>query len=224
MSAPPAVLSWSSGKDSAFAYYVAQRDGLADIRALLTTVNEVFDRVSIHGTRGGIVRRQAQALGLPLIEVPLPSPCPNDIYEARMAEALDAIRAEGTKHVVFGDLFLEDIRAYREANLARVGMTALFPLWGKPTGRLAREMQAAGVEAWITTVDPSRLDARFAGRRWDARVISELPPGIDPCGENGEFHTCVSRLPGFAHALPLAPGEIVEREGFVYADLTLTEP
>ena len=224
MSAPPAVLSWSSGKDSAFAYHVACRDGLADIRALLTTVNEVFDRVAIHGTRGEIVRRQAAALGLPLIEVPLPHPCPNAIYEARMAEALAGIQADGIDHMVFGDLFLSDIRAYREATLARIGMTALFPLWGRPTDRLAEDMLAAGLEAWITTVDLSRLDAGFAGRRWDSELIADLPEGIDPCGENGEFHTCVARLPEFGCMLAVTPGEIVERDGFAYADLALTGP
>ena len=220
--APPAVISWSSGNDSAFALHVARHEGLADIRALMTTVNEVFERVSIHGTPIEIVRAQAEALDLPLIEIPLPFPCPNEIYEARMAEAMNRVIEDGMRHVVFGDLFLEDIRAYREANLREIEVTPLFPLWGRPTDQLARDMLASGLETYVASVDLAQLDAAFAGRRFDESFLADLPDGVDPCGENGEFHTCVAYMPGFAARLPLTVHETVIRDRFAYADIRLT--
>jgi uncharacterized protein (TIGR00290 family) len=216
---PKAFLSWSSGKDAAFALCEARRLGCADIRGLLTTVNETYQRVAMHGLRRSLLHRQAAALGLPLIEIPLPHPCGNEVYEARMAAATAELRAQGIRHMVFGDLFLEDIRAYREQQLAAVGMHAIFPLWGRPTPALALEMLDAGLEAHIVCLDPRHLDPAFAGRPWDRALLAQLPPTVDPCGENGEFHTAVTAGPMFAHPLAVSCGEVVTRDGFVYADL-----
>lgn len=216
---PKAYLSWSSGKDAAFALCEARRLGLADIVGVLTTLNEVHDRVAMHGVRHELLRRQVAALGLPSLEIPLPSPCSNEIYEQRMAAACEQLKAQGIRHVVFGDLFLEDIRAYREAQLARAGMEAIFPLWQRPTPALAEEMLDAGIEAHIVCLDPRKLDRRFAGRRWDRELLAELPDEVDPCGENGEFHTCVTAGPMFQAPIAVRAGEVVEREGFVFADL-----
>jgi uncharacterized protein (TIGR00290 family) len=215
---PRAFMSWSSGKDSAFALHEARRLGLADIVGVLTTVNEKYDRVAMHGVRASLLDRQIVALGLPAIKINIPSPCTNEIYEARMAETCAAIKAQGVDHIVFGDLYLEDIRAYREEKLRPLGMTAIFPLWQRPTRALAEEMIASGLVAHLVCVDPKQLDRSFAGRRYDAALLADLPPGIDPCGENGEFHTVVSAGPMFAHAIPVTIGEVVEREGFVFAD------
>lgn len=217
--APRAVLSWSSGKDCAFALVEARRLGLADVVAVLTTTNEAFDRVAMHGTRKALLDRQVAALGLPLIEVPLPGPCSNDDYEARMAAAMDRVAALDVHHMVFGDLFLEDVRAYREERLRPLGVEAIFPLWGRPTDVLAREMIAAGIDARLVTVDPSKLDPALAGRRLDAQLLAELPEGVDPCGERGEFHTAVVAGPMFSAPIPVTTGERVERDGFVYCDL-----
>lgn len=219
MSAPRAVLSWSLGKDCAFALVEARRLGLADVVALLTTTNEAFDRVAMHGTRTALLRAQAAAAGLPLIEVPLPWPCSNQDYEARMAAAMVEVAALGVRHMVFGDLYLEDVRAYREERLAPLGFEAIFPLWGRPTGALARDMIAAGLDARLVTVDPRKLPASFAGRKLDAALLAELPPGVDPCGENGEFHTAVVAGPMFSAPIPVVSGEVVTRDGFVFADL-----
>lgn len=219
MRPPQAILSWSSGKDCAFALHEVRRLGLAEVTGLLTTTNEAAGRVAMHGTRLSLLRAQAAALGLPLTEVPLPWPCSNAEYEARMAAATRAIRERGIRHMVFGDLFLADIRRYREERLAALGITALFPLWGRDTRVLAGEMLAAGLTAHLVTVDPARLPAAFAGRRFDADLLADLPPGTDPCGENGEFHTAVSFAPGFAAPIPVTVGETVTRDGFVYADL-----
>lgn len=219
VSRPRAVLSWSSGKDCAFALIEARRLGLADIVAVMTTTNAAFDRVAMHGTRRSLLDRQVAALGLPLIEVPLPWPCPNGEYEARMAAACDTLKADGIRHVVFGDLYLQDIRAYREERMAEAGMEAIFPLWGRDTRALAREMIASGLSARLATVDPRRLDASFAGRVFDADLLADLPEGVDPCGENGEFHTAVTAGPMFASPIPVHVGEVVTRDGFVYADL-----
>jgi uncharacterized protein (TIGR00290 family) len=215
---PRAFMSWSSGKDSAFALHEARRLGLADIVGVLTTVNEKYDRVAMHGVRASLLDRQIAALGLPAIKINIPSPCTNEIYEARMAETCAAIKAQGVDHIAFGDLYLEDIRAYREEKLRPLGMTAIFPLWQRPTRALAEEMIASGLVAHLVCVDPKQLDRSFAGRRYDAALLADLPPGIDPCGENGEFHTVVSAGPMFAHAIPVTIGEVVEREGFVFAD------
>jgi uncharacterized protein (TIGR00290 family) len=217
--APKAFLSWSSGKDSAFALVKARRLGLADIVGVLTTMNEVHARVAMHAVREELLDAQVAALALPCIKVPLPSPCPNEIYEERMAAAVDAIKAQGVTHVVFGDLFLEDIRAYREAKLKDAGMDGIFPLWGRNTHALAHEMLDSGMVAHLTCVDPRRLDRSFAGRRFDEELLRDLPAGTDPCGENGEFHTVVSAGPMFNAPIPVAVGIVVERDGFVFADV-----
>ncbi|EPX75964.1 ATPase of PP-loop superfamily Domain protein [Salipiger mucosus] len=222
MSAPRAVLSWSSGKDCAHALHLCRRDGIAEIEALLTTVDEKTGCVAMHGTRVEVLRAQARAAGLPLIEVPLPWPCSNAEYEARMGRATAEITARGIDHIVFGDLFLEDIRAYREATLEGSGLTPLFPLWGIPTDRLAREMMATGLVAQVVTCDPARVGEDTAGRTWDAALLEALPEGIDPCGENGEFHTCVTASPEFTEPLPHRMGETMRRDGFAHADLVLT--
>ena len=216
---PDAFLFWSSGKDSAFALHEVRRLGLARIVGLLTTINEVYDRVAMHGVRRALLDRQIAALGLPCIQVPLPSPCPNEVYEARMVDATGRIKEQGIRHMIFGDLFLEDIRAYREERLAQAGMEGLFPLWKRDTAVLAREMIASGLVAHLVCVDPKQLDRRFAGRRYDSRLLDELPADVDPCGENGEFHTFASAGPMFAAPIPVQAGEVVEREGFVFADL-----
>jgi uncharacterized protein (TIGR00290 family) len=213
------LLSWSSGKDSAWALHVLGGDPSLDVAALLTTFNESADRVAMHAVRRELVERQAEAAGLPLWRVPIPSPCPNEIYEARMREAVDRARAEGFTHVAFGDLFLEDVRRYREERLAGTGLAPLFPLWGRPTDALARDMLAGGLEATITCVDPRQLDATFAGRRWDAALLDALPASVDPCGERGEFHTFCHAGPMFARPIPVSTGATVERGGFVFADV-----
>ena len=217
----PAIMSWSSGKDSALALHRARQDPSLRIVGLLSTFNETAGRVAIHGTRRDIARAQAAALDLPLIEVDLPAPCPNAVYEARIGAATRALLAEGVRDWVFGDLFLADIRAYREAQLAPLGIRAHFPLWGSDTGTLAREMLAAGIDAHLVTLDPRHLPAGRCGTAFDASFLDTLPAGVDPCGERGEFHTVVSYAPGFARRLELRRGETVTREGFVYTDFTL---
>lgn len=214
-----AFVSWSSGKDSAFALHEAQCLGLAQIAGVLSTINEVHDRVAMHGVRNALLDRQIAALGLPAIKVPIPSPCPNEIYEARMAEVCRRLKAQGIRHIVFGDLFLEDIRAYRVEKLSAVGMTPIFPLWKRDTAALARHMIASGLSARIACLDPRKLDRCFAGRCFDADLLRDLPVGIDPCGENGEFHTVVTAGPMFAHEIPIRIGQTVERDGFVFTDV-----
>jgi len=188
---------------------------------LLTTLNAQFDRVAMHGTRRTVVEAQAYAAGLPLWKVPLPWPCTNDEYEKRMSEACNRAISEGIDAVAFGDLFLEDIRAYREKQLAGTGLELLFPLWQIPTDELARQMIAGGLQAKLACVDTAQISAEFAGRDFDLKLLNELPPGADPCGERGEFHTCVYAGPMFRAPLTLEGGEIVNREGFVYADFQL---
>ncbi len=219
MSRPKAVMSWSSGKDSAWALHEALQADDLDIVGLLTTVSETHDRVAMHGVRDELLDAQIAALGLPCMKVMLPTPCPNSTYEARMAAATAGLKADGVTHVIFGDLFLEDIRAYRLARMAEAGMTAVFPLWGRETATLAAGMIAGGLVAHVATVDPSRLDASFSGRPFDAAFLADLPPGIDPCGENGEFHTFVSDAPIFCAPIAIRTGETVTRDGFVYTDL-----
>jgi len=219
MITPKAFMSWSSGKDSAFALHAARVDGMADIVGVLTTVNEVYDRVAMHGVRSALLDRQIEALGLPAIKVPLPSPCPNDVYETRMEAACADIRARGVDHMVFGDLFLEDIRAYRVEKLAAAKMTPLFPLWLRDTKALARDMIASGLVAHIVCLDPRKLDKSFAGRRFDESFLRDLPPDIDPCGENGEFHTVVTAGLMFKAPIKIEIGETVERDGFVFTDV-----
>ena len=218
---PKAWLSWSSGKDSAWSLHVMRQRGEFEIAALLTTVNRTHNRVAMHAVRENILDAQAAAVGLPLVKIPIPSPCPNEIYEAAMAEAMARARSEGVTHIVFGDLFLGDIRKYREDNLAKCGMTPIFPLWGLDTRKLAQEMIACGLRAFVTCVDPKKLDAAFARRAFDEKFIAEIPASVDPCGENGEFHTCVVAGPMFKQKIPVQRGEIVERDGFVFADLIL---
>jgi uncharacterized protein (TIGR00290 family) len=222
-SAPPrAWLAWSSGKDSAFALHEVRRSGRYDIVGALTTVTDTFGRVSMHGVREDVLAAQLAAIGLPGTSVRIPFPCPDGLYEQRMAAALGRARNEGVTHMVFGDLFLEDVRAYREARLAEVGMSGVFPLWGRPTGALARDIIASGLEARLVCVDLKALPAAFAGRRFDGNLLGELPPGTDPCGERGEFHTCVTGGPIFAQPLRVCGGEAVEREGYAFADLRLS--
>lgn len=216
---PKAWVAWSSGKDSAWALHTIRRSCEFEVVALLTTINSTHHRVAMHAVRESLVEIQAAAAGLPLVKVPIPSPCTNELYEQAMSKAMERARAEGVRHVVYGDLFLEDIRAYREKHLAACGMTPIFPLWSRDTRRLAEEMLAGGLSAFLTCVDPRKLDRKFAGRRFDAQLLRELPPDVDPCGENGEFHTFANAGPMFASDIPVSGGEIVEREGFVFADL-----
>lgn len=213
------LVSWSSGKDSAWMLHVLRETGMGTPAALLTSTNEHFDRVTMHGVRSALLRAQAAAAGLPLITVPLPYPCTNEVYEQRMRDIVTAAVAEGFTHVAFGDLFLEDVRRYREARLAGTGLTPLFPLWGRPTRQLAREMIEGGIEATLTCVDPRTVQRAFAGRAYDVRLLDELPADVDPCGERGEFHTCVTAGPMFSTRIPVETGETVERDGLVFADL-----
>jgi diphthamide synthase (EF-2-diphthine--ammonia ligase) len=216
---PKAWLSWSSGKDSAWALEILRRQGEFEVTALLTTVNVTHGRVAMHAVREELVRRQAAALNLPLVIVPLPWPCPNHAYEAAMAQAVSQARDEGVTHMAFGDLFLEEIRKYREEKLAGSGISPLFPVWGLETAGLARKMIGAGLKACLTCVDPKKLSRNLAGRCFDEALLADLPPGVDPCGENGEFHTFCSAGPMFPVPIQVASGEVVERDGFVFADI-----
>ncbi len=215
------LLSWSSGKDCAWALHRLRRAPDVEVVALLTTFNEAADRVAMHAVRRELVTAQAAAAGLPLWPVELPWPCPNDAYEARMTVAIDRARADGVTHVAFGDLHLADVRAYREQRLAGTGLTPLFPLWGAAddTPALAGEMLAAGLRAVLTCVDPRQLPAAFVGRTWDRELVASLPGGVDPCGERGEFHTFCVAGPMFASPLAVRVGETVERDGFAFADV-----
>lgn len=212
------LLAWSSGKDSAWALHTLRRQGI-EVGALLTTLNEAADRVAMHGVRRTVLEAQAESAGLPLWQVLLPWPCTNADYETRMAEACRRAVSEGFSAIAFGDLFLTDVRTYRERQLAGSGLTPLFPLWGLPTPELAREMISGGLRARLSCVDSRVLDARFAGREFDEALLADLPATADPCGENGEFHTCVYDGPMFRRAIPLEAGEIRDVNGFVYADL-----
>lgn len=216
-----ALIAWSSGKDAAWALHRARSTGAYDIIGALTTITENFDRVSMHGVRREVLAAQLEAAGLPLWPVPIPFPCANDLYERRMAQALQAARGQGITKIIFGDLFLEDIRAYREEKLRGTGIDAVFPLWGMPTGELAREMIASGLEARVVTLDPKKVPRELAGRLFDENLLGSLPEGVDPCGENGEFHTCVIGGPMFQKNIDVMAGEVVERDGFVFADLKL---
>ena len=220
-SRPKALISWSSGKDSAFSLHEIRLAGEFDIVGAVTTVTETFGRVSIHGVREEILLAQLAAAGLPPRIVPIPYPCPNDIYEARMGEAVARAVKDGITHVIFGDLYLADIRAYREQKLAGTGITPVFPLWEKPTLALARSMIESGLQAYLATVDLKKLPAEFAGRAFDEKLLADLPDGVDPCGENGEFHTCVVAGPMFSRPLAVKPGERVERDGYAYCDLVM---
>ena len=219
MTRTKALLSWSSGKDAAWALHVLRQSPEVEVVGLLTTTNEAFDRVAMHGVRETLLEAQAEAAGLPLWKVPLPWPCTNEAYKWRMAAACAEARAQGIEAVVFGDLFLEDVRDYRIQKLAGTGLSPLFPIWNPDTLGLARDMVAAGLRATLVCVDPRALAASFAGRDFDAALLAELPPGVDPCGERGEFHTFAWDGPMFSHPLAFQRGEVVERDGFVFADL-----
>ncbi len=212
------LLSWSSGKDSAWTLHVLRRDPSIELCGLLTTLNAEFDRVAMHGVRHAVLEAQAAAARLPLWIVPLPWPCPNEIYEQRMAEACQRAINERIDAVAFGDLFLEDVRAYRERQLGPTSLEPLFPLWQIPTDALARDMIGGGLRARLSCVDTKQLPVSFAGREFDLDLLRDLPPGADPCGERGEFHTCVYAGPMFSTPLPLATGEVVTRDGFTFAD------
>lgn len=214
-----AWMSWSSGKDSTAALAALRRSPDVDVVSLLVSFNADADRVSMHAVRRELVQAQAGRLGLSMHTVELPSPCPNEVYEANMAAALAAALAEGVTHIGFGDLFLEDVRAYREQAMAGTGVGTLFPLWQRDTAELAREMVDQQIRAVVTCVDTSQLDGRFAGRQYDHRFLDELPDGVDPCGERGEFHTFVYDCPDFSAPIEVALGALVERDGFVFADI-----
>ena len=213
------LLSWSSGKDSAWALHLLSQSKDTQIVGLLTTINESANRVAMHAVRRMLLEAQAETLGLPLWVAPLPSPCPNADYERIMREVCRRAVAEDIQAIAFGDLYLADVRRYREQQLQGTGLEPLFPVWGIPTRELASEMLASGLRAKITCVDPRVLPREFAGREFDESFLADLPPGVDPCGENGEFHSFVYNAPGFREPLRVAVGEIVERDGFVFADL-----
>jgi uncharacterized protein (TIGR00290 family) len=213
------LLSWSSGKDSAWSLHVLRQRGEYEVIGLLTTFNEMADRVAMHAVRRDLVERQAAAVGLPLWSVPLPWPCSNEQYESLMAQTCVKAIAENIAGVAFGDLFLEDVRAYRVKQLKDTGLEPIFPVWGLPTRALAREMIASGVRAKLTCVDTQKLDPSFVGREFDEALLSDLPDGVDPCGERGEFHSFVYAGPMLNTVLPVSVGETVVRDQFVFADL-----
>ncbi|APW59494.1 hypothetical protein BSF38_00918 [Paludisphaera borealis] len=218
---PKVLLSWSSGKDCAWALHVLRRRSDLEVVGLLTTFNETVDRVAMHAVRRELVEAQAAAVSLPLFPIMLPHPCSNEVYEQRMRAAVAEAKANGVTHMAFGDLFLADVREYREQRLGGTGIEPLFPIWttAEETSDLARTMLAAGFEAVLTCVDPKHLDVRFLGRRYDASLLAELPAGVDPCGERGEFHTFCFRSPEFKTEIPVTTGEAVERDGFWFLDL-----
>lgn len=213
------LLAWSSGKDSAWTLHVLRQQGQYEIAGLMTTINAAFDRVAMHSTRRALVEMQAAAAGLPLVAVPIPWPCSNADYELAMKKACDQALGQGIEAIAFGDLFLTDIRAYRERQLKDTGLEPLFPIWGMPTRTLAQEMISAGLRAKLVCVDPRQLSSAFVGRDFDQSFLSELPKGVDPCGENGEFHSFVHAGPMFDREIPILTGEKVERDGFWFCDV-----
>jgi uncharacterized protein (TIGR00290 family) len=215
--ATQAWMSWSSGKDSTFALQCVPTE--ITVTKLLVTVNEDADRVAMHAVRRSLLEQQADRLGLPLHLVHIPSPCPNDLYEVRMRAAMDTAAQEGVTAMVFGDLFLEDVRLYRERAMAPTRIEPIFPLWSRPTGELARQMISDGVRAVLTCVDPAQLSPSFVGRAFDQDLLNDLPSDVDPCGERGEFHTFVWDAPSFRSPIPIQTGEIVTRDGFVFCDV-----
>lgn len=215
------LLSWSSGKDSAWSLHVLRQQQEFEVVGLMTTVNEVYRRVAMHAVRVELLQAQAAAVDVPLWMIPIPSPCSNSDYESAMGAAITRARREGIDGIAFGDLFLEDIRRYREERLRETGLSPIFPIWGISTQELARKMIGAGLRARLTCVDPKQISAPFVGREFDASLLAELPPGIDPCGERGEFHTFAYDGPMFREPVRIQLGETVERDGFVFADLAL---
>ena len=213
------LLSWSTGKDSAWSLHVLQQMSGIEVAGLFTTLNAAFDRVAMHAVRRQILEAQAEAAGLPLHIIEIPWPCPNEAYERALGGFVAEQMAVGIAAMAFGDLFLQDIRAYREEKLSGTGIEPLFPLWGRDTRALAHEMIAGGLQAHLTCVDPKKLAASFAGRAFDEAFLAELPDGVDPCGENGEFHTCVFAGPMFARPIDVRVGEVEDRDGFIFADL-----
>jgi uncharacterized protein (TIGR00290 family) len=221
---PKILLSWSSGKDSAWALHVLNQSHPGAVTGLLTTVNEAVDRVAMHGVRRAVLEAQAEAAGLPLRTVPIPQPCPNETYEAQMRIAVGAAVGDGFTHVAFGDLFLEDVRRYREERLAGSGLDPMFPLWGIPTAQLAEQMIEGGVRARLVCVDTRVLDRSFVGRDFDRSLLRDLPSTVDPCAENGEFHTCVYAGPMFRQPLTINMGDLVTQEPFTWCDLVVCGP
>jgi uncharacterized protein (TIGR00290 family) len=216
---PKLLLSWSSGKDSAWALHALRQRDDYEIAGLLTTINQSANRVAMHAVRETLLEQQAEAAGLPLIKIKIPHPCPNEAYEAAMGKAMADAKRDGVTAVAFGDLFLEDVRDYRVEKLAGTGIDPVFPVWGMETKTLARDMVAAGLRAHVTCVDPKQLDPAFAGRTFDTDFLDALPDTVDPCGENGEFHSFAYEGPMFERPIPVQPGEVVTRDGFVFADL-----
>jgi uncharacterized protein (TIGR00290 family) len=212
------IFSWSTGKDSALALHLLRQDPSYDVVGLHTTVASAHDRVAIHGVRRTLVEAQAHALGLPLVPTALPTPCSFEDYERAVTADLAAARERGVTHVGFGDLFLEDVRAYRYRLLEPLGLTPVFPLWGRATSELAAEMLRVGLRAKLTCIDLAKMPRALAGRDFDAQLLADLPPAVDPCGERGEFHTFAYDGPMFARPVPLAAGALVERDGFLFAD------
>jgi uncharacterized protein (TIGR00290 family) len=215
----PVAFSWSAGKDSAFGLWTLLQDEIYEVRALLTTVTEGYDRVSMSGVREELLDRQADVLGIHLLKVKIPPACPNEVYEERMASALASEPLAETDHIAFSDLFLEDVRAYREERLGWAGKQGVFPLWGRDTAELARAIVAEGFRAFVVCIDPRVLDPSFAGRRFDRTFLDDLPPAVDPCGENGEFHTFVWDAPMYREPIACRTGEVLTRDGFVYCDV-----
>ncbi|HZP74957.1 MAG TPA: ATP-binding protein [Pseudolabrys sp.] len=219
MNRPRALIAWSSGKDSAWSLHEVRRAGDYEVVGALTTVTDSFKRVSMHGVREELLMAQLEAAELTPILIRIPYPCSNEVYEREMAAAVAAAKARGISHIIFGDLFLRDIRAYREQKLAGSGVTPVFPLWDRPTDALARDMIAGGTQAHLVTIDLAKLPASFAGRSFDDALLADFPEGIDPCGENGEFHSFVAAGPMFSRTIAVKPGETVTRDGFAFADL-----
>lgn len=218
------VLSWSSGKDSAWTLYQLQKMPDVEIVGLMTTVNVTHNRVAMHATRRVLLEAQAAAIGLPLHVIALPWPCSNNVYEAALRDALAMARQQGATHIAFGDIFLSDIRSYREQQLVGTGLEPMFPIWGTPTDQLALRIIDAGVDAVLTCVDPQKMPVTFAGRWYNRQLLHALPREVDPCGENGEFHSCVVAGPMFRHRIPVVVGEIITRDHFCFADVMPTNP
>ena len=215
------LLSWSSGKDSAWALHTLRQDSQIELAGLFCTVNQAFNRVAMHGVRVELLQRQADRLGLPLQIIDIPYPCSNEQYAQVMSEFVTQARAAGVTHFAFGDLFLEDVRRYREERLQGTGISPIFPLWGSDTRELSQTMVVAGLRSVLTCVDPKQLSKDFAGRIFDATLLRDLPADVDPCGENGEFHSFAFDGPMFAQAVDFTLGETVARDGFVFTDLLL---